>query len=527
MSEITAEQLAQRIFDVGLMGSKEIESVLQAAGGRGRATFDSFVFALLEKEALTNWQISRVVEGHAQGYSYGNWGILYLIGHGTFARVYRAYHRKTGDIKAVKVLRNRYSTDLEQREQFLREARMVMKLRHPNIVPIHEVEEEKGRIYMVMDFVEGQNLREYVHAHHKLNVVTALRIIRDIASGLAYAAQQNITHRDLKLSNVLLSSKGQAKLVDFGLATVNDPEEKGEKGGPRSIDYAGLERTTGARRNDPRSDIYFLGCMLYHMVSGKPPLFETRERIKRLSAQRYLDVAPVNHHVPDIPHRVAILIDRLMDLDIEKRIQTPAAVVQETESVLQAVESGEAAQFDPNLTEEQLARYAAQKLQKEEGAGKTVLIIESNVKLQNTLRDRLKAVGYRVLITADPERGLAKFADVEPGDNNLPADVVLFGCGGLGRIGIQAFSQFLSGKATGDVPAILMVTEKLTSFVKPEWFNEIRDYIGLPLKVRTLRAKLRHVLKLEEPVQQDTLGISSQRTERIGSFDTDVYDEEE
>lgn len=527
MSEITAEQLAQRIFDVGLMGSKEIESVLQAAGGRGHASFEAFVYALLEREALTNWQISRVVEGHTQGYSYGNWGILYLIGHGTFARVYRAFHRKTGDIKAVKVLRNRYSTDMEQREQFLREARMVMKLRHPNIVPIHEVEEEKGRIYMVMDFVEGQNLREYVHAHHKLNVVTALRIIRDVAAGLAYAAQFNITHRDLKLSNVLLSAKGQAKLVDFGLATVNDPDEKGEKGGPRSIDYAGLERTTGSRRNDPRSDIYFLGCMLYQMVSGKPPLFETRERIKRLSSQRYLDVAPVNQHVPEIPHRVAILIGRLMDLDVEKRIQTPAGVVQETESVLHAVESGEAAQFDPNVTEEQLARYAAQQTQKEEGAGKTVLIIESNIKLQNTLRDQLKAAGYRVLITADPERGIAKFDDVEPGDTNLPADVVLFGCGGLGRNGIQAFTQFLSGNATSRIPAILMVTEKLTHLVKPDWFNDIRDYIGLPLKVRSLRAKIRGVLKIQEPVAQDTSKVSSQRTERLGSFDTDVYDDEE
>jgi eukaryotic-like serine/threonine-protein kinase len=527
MSEITAEQLAQRIFDVGLMGSKEIETVLQAAGGRGRATFDAFVFALLERESLTNWQISRVVEGHTQGYTFGNWGILYLIGHGTFARVYRAFHRKTGDIKAVKVLRNRYSTDLEQREQFLREARMVMKLRHPNIVPIHEVEEEKGRIYMVMDFVEGQNLREYVHAHHKLNVITALRIIRDIASGLAYAAQSNITHRDLKLSNVLLSSKGQAKLVDFGLATVNDPEEKGEKGGPRSIDYAGLERTTGAKRNDPRSDIYFLGCMLYHMVSGKPPLFETRERIKRLSSQRYVDIVPVTQYAPDLPHRVVILINRLMELDVDKRIQTPVIVVQETESVLHALESGDSAQYDPALSEEQARRYAQQQIQKEEGANKTLLIIESNVKLQNTLRDRLKSVGYRILITADPERGLAKFSDVEPGETNLPADAVLFGCGGLGRAGIEAFTQFISGKATSRIPAVLMVTEKLAHQVKPEWFNEIRDVIGLPLKVRTLRSKLRSVLNLQDPERKDYISSDSQRTERFGSSDTDVDDEKD
>ena len=160
MSQLNAEQLAQRIFDCGLMGAKELDSVLQQAGGRGPATFDQLVTALVEQELLTNWQIARVVEGHRIGYYYGNWAVLYMIGHGTFARVYRSVHRKTGDIKAVKVLRQRYSSDLESREQFMREARMVMKLRHPNIVPIHEVEQDKARIYMVMDFVEGQNLRD-------------------------------------------------------------------------------------------------------------------------------------------------------------------------------------------------------------------------------------------------------------------------------------------------------------------------------------------------------------------------------
>lgn len=502
MSQITAEQLAQRIFDVGLMGNQEIDKVLQAAGGRGRATFDSFVMALLEQEALTNWQISRVVEGHPQGYFYGNWAILYLIGHGTFARVYRAYHRKTGDIKAVKVLRQRYSTDLVQREQFMREARMVMKLRHPNIVPIHEVEEDKGRIYMVMDFVEGQNLREYVRAHHRLNYLVALKIVRDIAAGLAYAAQMNITHRDLKLSNVLLSTKGQAKLVDFGLASINDANDPDEKGGPRSIDYAGLERTTGVRRNDARSDIYFLGGMLYQMVSGVPPLYETKDRIKRLSAQRYQEVRSINQIVPEIPHRVASLIGRMMDLDPEKRIQTPAQVVQEAEGVIQAIEGGDLAKFDENLTDQQLLEHQNKLQEKEEGLNRTVLVIESNIKLQDTLREKLKSRGYRVLITADPQRGLDKFADLEPEDTEWPVDGVIFGCAGLRRVGIQAFAEFARGAATGRIPAILLVTEELVKYVKPDWLAKNRTMVTLPLKARQIREELRKLLNPQDSGDQ-------------------------
>ena len=141
----------------------------------------------------------------------------------------------------------------------MREAKMVMRLRHPNIVPISEVDEDRGRIYMVMDFVEGQNLREYVKAHKRIPNLTSLRICRDIAGGLAYAATQGIYHRDMKLSNVLLSAKGQAKLVDFGLATVSSDREDDGKGGPRSIDYAGLERCTAVLRD----------CLLYTSPSPR------------------------------------------------------------------------------------------------------------------------------------------------------------------------------------------------------------------------------------------------------------------
>ena len=133
---LDADKLAQRIHDSGLMVAREIEAVLSKAGGRGQADIELFVSLLLRGEHLTNWQLTRLVEGHRKGYFYNDWKILYLIGVGTFARVYRSYHMKTGEIKAIKVLRSRHSNNEEMREHFLREGRMVMKLRHPNIVPI-------------------------------------------------------------------------------------------------------------------------------------------------------------------------------------------------------------------------------------------------------------------------------------------------------------------------------------------------------------------------------------------------------
>ena len=161
MLDISADKLAQRIFAFGLLTTKQVEVALADAGGRGRASLNDLISLLLERELLTNWQISRVCENHRQGYFYGKWRLLYMIGAGSFARVYRAVHTETGDSKAVKVLRQRHSADAATRENFMKEARIVMQLRHKNIAPIYEVGEQQNRIYMVMEFVEGQNLREY------------------------------------------------------------------------------------------------------------------------------------------------------------------------------------------------------------------------------------------------------------------------------------------------------------------------------------------------------------------------------
>jgi len=435
MSEITADQLAQRIYDCRLMENKKLQSILADArpAGEDHASYEKFSDLLLRHEHLTNWQLQRVVEGHRIGYFYGNWRILYLIGAGTFARVYRAVHTKTGDVKAVKVLRSRYGGDLGMQEQFLREARVVMKLRHPNI----------------------------------LSPVRSVKIICDLAAGLEYAAELGIGHRDMKLSNVLLSSKGQGKLVDFGLATL-DGESDDTSGGPRSIDYAGLERCTGVKREDPRSDIFFLGCMLYQMACGVAPLLETRERMKRLAANRYKEVKPITMHDPNLPHRLVVLIGRMMEINPEGRLQTATAVLREANIVHQKLLAGDTAKYDASLSEQKASEYQQQVSTENEGEGKTLLLIESNMKLQNLLREKLKEIGYRVLITADPERGLDRFDGFEIGEDP-PVDCVIFGTAGLGRTGLKAFRKHTKAENTKALNSMLIITDQMKSLVKKEW----------------------------------------------------------
>src|SRR4029079_8109624 len=213
MSDMTAEKLGQRITDAGLLDSRQLEAVWGELGTR-EVTLDQFTSLLMRRELLTNFQLDRLIKGERSGYFYGHYKVLYLTGTGTFARVYRAVEKETARVVAVKVLRKRFRDDGVMTEQFLREGQIGAGVRHPNIVPIYEVSSNPNAPYLVMEFVEGRNLREMVKVRKKLTPAESMRIIVDVLTGLAYAAEKGMSHRDLKLSNVLVTSKGRAKLVD-------------------------------------------------------------------------------------------------------------------------------------------------------------------------------------------------------------------------------------------------------------------------------------------------------------------------
>ena len=203
-------------------------------------------------------------------------------------------------------------------------------LRHPNIVPVYDVV-SKGRChFLVMEFIEGRNLREFVRVRKKLDPAEATRLMIGIADGMTYAFAHNLAHRDLKMSNILISSRGEAKIVDFGLASMDETltdDALADLPNTRTVDYAALERATGVRKDDARSDIYFLGCIYYNMLTGEPPLAEARDRVQRLSKQRFLDVISIHKFDRSLPACVAIVANKAMVLDPENRYQNPAAML--------------------------------------------------------------------------------------------------------------------------------------------------------------------------------------------------------
>lgn len=493
MAELTAEQIAQRAFDTNLLDERQLDSVWAEFGTRNVPAKD-LRNLMLRRELLTNYQLEKLLRGDRSGYYYGDYKILYLVGTGTFARVFRAVRTTDGRVVAVKVLRKRWTDDIEKTEQFLREGQMGATLRHPSIVPIYEVHSLKRAHFLVMEFVEGHNLRHFVRVRQMVEPPEAVKLMCDICSGLAYAFEYGVTHRDLKMSNVLVSSRGRARLVDFGLAAIAgrmSEEALSEFPNPRTIDYAALERATGVRKDDKRSDIYFSGCILYHMLTGKPPLRETRDRTQRLSIARFEEIVPITNLLPDLPTPVAMVVNRAMELNPSRRHQTPAELLEDLQQVQhrleEADENGES--LTPGGAEGAASQGKSASTSAAEGHGRTVMIVESDVKMQDLLRGQLKRYGYRVLVFGDPQRARNRFQD-----QNV-ADCVVFCSGDMGQAALEAFNEFGRLERTKKVPAILLLNEKQKGWEAKAHCAPHRSVLSMPVRMRQLRETLQQVLQ--------------------------------
>lgn len=481
--DFTPRSLTQRTVDLDLASQDQIDRFWGDIRS-SEITLEEVKNLLLRKGILTNFQLDRMLTGERLGFFYGHYKVLYMIGAGTFARVFRAVHRETGRVVAIKVLRRRHRDQLADVEQFLREGRMGLQLRHPNIVTIFEIENDPRAPYLVMEFVEGETLREILKIRHKFGPLDSLKLVQDICAGLDFAAQKGISHRDLKLSNVLVHSSGRCKLVDFGLAALADvssPEAIADCPSARAIDYAALERGTSVRKGDVRSDIYFVGVIFYNVVSGRQALVDTRDRLQRLSVSRFLDFPPLNTIEPGLPDSIYAICNKALEFDPEKRYQTPGQMLSDIQAAIRDFDKKELESSDPMHRINQVNEEEAK-----EGQGKTLMVVESKQELQDILREKLKKRGYKVLIYGDPERALSKFSP----DESPPADCLVLCAPDLGNLALSAFNQFTEQEHTKNIPVVMLVDPKQQHIIRGAKTSPRHVLLPMPLKVRELRQAL-------------------------------------
>jgi len=474
---LTAEKLAQRALDVNILTEADLREAWNELGTRN-VELEQLQQVLLRRGLLTNYQIDRLLEGYRNGFFYGDYKVLYGVGAGTFARVYRATHRKTNELFAVKVLRKRFSSIPKEAELFRREGELGAELTHPNIVAIHEVYSKGTTHYIVMDFVEGRNLRDFYKVRGKFEPLEASRIIIGMLAGLNYAFQQGVTHRDLKMSNVIVSSDGEAKLVDFGLAGLGGTEGGDVSDGmnPRTIDYAGLERATNVRRDDTRSDIFFTGSIFYQMLSGKAAITETRDKVQRLSKDRYQNIPPLLKVAPDLPLGLTRVVNKALEFDPEKRYQTPGEMLNDLRLAAKRVEQNK---DDPEEARKRSLRLEGHDAQ---GHPRKLMVVESDVKMQDLFRKLFKKCGYRVLVTNDPERLFERFyADQQT------AQILLISSGHLGRGALEAFNRVITEPSMKELPSVLLLGEQHGNWDPDAQCDEHHVVVRMPIKSRALR----------------------------------------
>lgn len=201
----------------------------------------------------------------------GRYKVLEMIGGGGMANVYLAHDMILDRDVAVKVLRLDFSNDEEFIRRFHREAQSATSLAHPNIVSIYDVGEEDSIYYIVMEYVEGQTLKQYIQQQLSLHVVDAINIMKQLTSAISHAHQNHIVHRDIKPHNILIDREGNVKITDFGIAMAMSATSITQTNSVLgSVHYLSPEQARGGMANR-KSDIYSLGIVMFELLTGRLP----------------------------------------------------------------------------------------------------------------------------------------------------------------------------------------------------------------------------------------------------------------
>ena len=300
-------------------------------GGKLPKKQEALAEALVKADLLTNWQAEKLLAGKHRGFILGKYKLLGQLGKGGMSTVYLAEHIMMRARRAIKVLPRDRVKDSTYLDRFELEARAAAKLDDPNIVRAYDIDHEGDTHYIVMEYVEGQDLHQLVKAKGFLKYDTAADYIAQVARGLDHAHDMGLVHRDIKPANCLLDKNGVVKLLDMGLARIIDDTASLTIDNNENVlgtaDYLSPEQALNSHSADARADIYGLGCTLYFLLTGHPPFPEGS--ISERLMKHQIETAPsISKDRPDVPSTLLHICEKMMLKDPDERYQTAGDVAE-------------------------------------------------------------------------------------------------------------------------------------------------------------------------------------------------------
>src|SRR5215216_4060770 len=271
----------------------------------------------------------------------GRYQLGSLLGVGGMARVYLATDRVLERQVAVKVLSPPYAQDPVFVERFRREARSAARLSHPNIVAVFDSGSDAGRHYLVMEYVAGQSLAQLLTRQGRLTPRRAAELAVEVCAALAAAHAQGLVHRDVKPANVLVGAEGRVKVTDFGIVKAAATTLTGTGTVLGTAAYLSPEQAQGGPV-DARSDLYGLGCVLYELLTGRPPFGSGADSPQVALAARHVSEPPElpSVHNPQLDRALDVVVLTALAKQPDQRYQSAIEMQDALERVLAADAAG-------------------------------------------------------------------------------------------------------------------------------------------------------------------------------------------
>lgn len=323
--------LLRVVRELDLVTAEELDRVATAAGE------DPTLLArgLVRAKLLTPYQAGAVLQGKARGLLVGPYLVLEQLGAGGMGLVFKARHRPSGRVVALKLLPPSFGRDPDAVRRFRREFQVASRLSHPNLVAAIEASEDRGVHYLTMEYVAGYDLDRLVSQGGPMDLRLALHCVVQAARGLEAAHAQGVIHRDVKPGNVMIDPAGAVRVLDLGLARVIEATARfGQSAGTLTrtgaymgtVDFIAPEQADDAKAADGRADVYGLGCTLYFLLTGKPP-FPGDTVLKRLMAHQQRPAPSIRAARPEAPEGLEEVYLRMMAKRPADRPQTMSELV--------------------------------------------------------------------------------------------------------------------------------------------------------------------------------------------------------